>query len=90
MIDESGTLTPSKLAWKDTAWTQLLFWDLRRPHDLKCEGILDLMDQSWADLTALDTATLRDIEEQMLHSRVTLTFGWSSDMGTLCILGVEW
>ncbi|KAK4194167.1 hypothetical protein QBC40DRAFT_260290 [Triangularia verruculosa] len=45
---------------------------------------------SWKVLTTLDSNALRDVEEQLLYSRVTLSFGWSPAVGRLCVLGVEW
>lgn len=47
-------------------------------------------DQSWENLIAFDNNSLRDIEDQILYSRVTLTFGWASTLARICILGVEW
>ncbi|KAK4645496.1 hypothetical protein QC761_201950 [Podospora bellae-mahoneyi] len=46
--------------------------------------------ESWKVLTRLDNDSLRDVEERLLYSRVTLTFGWSPRVGRLCVLGVEW
>ncbi|KAK9426161.1 hypothetical protein SUNI508_12522 [Seiridium unicorne] len=90
LIDESGTLTAAKLAWKDTVWTQLFFAEVQNAQDIDTDGFPNLVEQSWEDLTALDTITLKDIEEQMIYSRVTLTFGWCSRMERLCILAAEW
>ncbi|KAL7623056.1 hypothetical protein AAE478_006735 [Parahypoxylon ruwenzoriense] len=89
MIDESGTIAAAKLVWRDDAWTQLFFGNLA--NETVAEGGLeaDLVEQSWEDLTVLDNNYLRDIEEQLLYSRITLTFGWSSKLERLCILGVE-
>ncbi|KAI0386717.1 hypothetical protein F5Y04DRAFT_288591 [Hypomontagnella monticulosa] len=90
MIDESGMITASKLVWCEDAWTQLFFEGVIRGPDLKDDPDANLIEQSWEDLTALDTNTLRDIEEQLLYARLTLTFGWSSKLERLCVLGVEW
>lgn len=90
MIDESGMITVSKLVWCEDAWTQLFFNSTTRGTTPKDDSEVDLIEQSWEDLTALDTNTLRDIEEQLLYARLTLTFGWSSKLERLCILGVEW
>ncbi|KAI5927094.1 hypothetical protein F4810DRAFT_429913 [Camillea tinctor] len=90
MIDESGTLASSKLVWNDDAWTQLFFGN-KLEEELCNEGFgIDLIEKSWEDITVLDTNTLRGLEDQLIYSRVTLTFGWSSDLERLCILGVEW
>jgi len=45
---------------------------------------------SWKELTTLNALEIRDVEEHLLFSRITLTFGWSSNLGRLCVLGVEW
>ncbi|KAK0616078.1 hypothetical protein B0T17DRAFT_592697 [Bombardia bombarda] len=47
-------------------------------------------DKFWKKFTDLEYHSLREVEEQMQFQRVTLTFGWSSEVGRLCILGVEW
>ncbi|KAI1495171.1 hypothetical protein F5X96DRAFT_613698 [Biscogniauxia mediterranea] len=90
MIDESGAIASSKLGWNDDAWTQLFFGSIldEEPNDKTDGG--NLIEQSWEDITALDTNSLRDLEDQLLYSRITLTFGWSSDLGRLCVIGVEW
>jgi hypothetical protein len=49
-----------------------------------------LVEKSWQDIAAINTDLLRDMEAQLLYSRVTLTFGWSIELGRLCILDVEW
>ncbi|KAI0134444.1 hypothetical protein BJ170DRAFT_717027 [Xylariales sp. AK1849] len=90
MIDESGTLSAARLAWRDTAWTQLFFGAVEKPQRSDSDGDSDLIDQSWEDLTVLDTITVRDFEDQLLFSRMTLIFGWSSELMRLCVLGVEW
>lgn len=90
MVDETGTLIASKLAWKDSAWTQLFLGEIQETGDSDTDNVSDLIEQSWEDLTALDTISLKDIEEQILYSSAGLTFGWNSKMGRLCILGVEW
>ncbi|TRX97170.1 hypothetical protein FHL15_001964 [Xylaria flabelliformis] len=88
-LDESGMIAGSKLIWNDTAWTQFLFGSAN-------EDILAIQEQentvekSWKDIAALGTNSLKDLEERLLYSRVTLTFGWSIILGRLCILGAEW
>lgn len=87
MIDESGMIAGRKLVWHDDAWTQLFFGNMVNEVD---DQEVNLVEQSWEDLTVLDTDYIREIEEQLLYSRVTLTFGWSSKLERICILGVEW
>ncbi|XXH03724.1 hypothetical protein Hte_010130 [Hypoxylon texense] len=87
MIDESGMIAGRKLVWHDDAWTQLFFGNTANETD---DQEVNLVEQSWEDLTVLDTDCIREIEEQLLYSRVTLTFGWSSKLERVCILGVEW
>ncbi|KAI1081114.1 hypothetical protein F5B20DRAFT_588643 [Whalleya microplaca] len=89
MIDESGMITASKLVWRDDAWSQL-FFGITADETHVGDGEVYLSEQSWEDLTVLDTISLRDIEEYLLYSRITLTFGWSSMLERICILGVEW
>ncbi|KAI0108472.1 hypothetical protein F4814DRAFT_451754 [Daldinia grandis] len=90
MVDESGMITASKLVWHDDAWTQLFFGGILNEIQTGNDPETNLVEQSWEDLTILDTAALRDIEEQLLYARITLTFGWSSRLERLCIMGVEW
>ncbi|KAK3403012.1 hypothetical protein B0T20DRAFT_474813 [Sordaria brevicollis] len=45
---------------------------------------------NWKQLIGVDSMALRDLEERLLYSRVTLTFGWFSEVKRLCVLGVEW
>ena len=76
-----------KLIWSDRAWTELFFGDLCDAEDADQENGAE---GSWKDLAALDTNALRAVEEHLQFSRVTLTFGWSSAVGRLSVLGVEW
>ncbi|KAH9892363.1 hypothetical protein F4778DRAFT_772781 [Xylariomycetidae sp. FL2044] len=89
MIDESGSMSSAKLVWNDDAWTQLLVGSFNDEINVGGDGEVDLVEQGWAGITILDNNALRDIEEQLLYSRVILTFGWSSALDRLCILGVE-
>ncbi|KAI0455937.1 hypothetical protein F5B21DRAFT_177998 [Xylaria acuta] len=88
-LDESGMIAGNKLVWNDTAWTQFLFGEANKEmavvHEQK-----NAIEQSWQDIAAFDTNSLRDLEAQLSYSRVTLTFGWSIELGRLCILGAEW
>ncbi|KAI0012347.1 hypothetical protein F4779DRAFT_634301 [Xylariaceae sp. FL0662B] len=90
LIDESGMIAAGKLVWCDDAWSQLFFGTSANETHVEDNGGGYLVEQSWEDLTVLDTISLRDVEENLLYSRVTLTFGWSSLLERICILGVEW
>ncbi|KAI0470673.1 hypothetical protein GGR56DRAFT_683713 [Xylariaceae sp. FL0804] len=87
IIDESGTIAGSKLVWHDSAWAQLLFGN--DPSAVAPE-VVDLVEQCWEDITLLDNQSVRLLEEQLLYSRVTLTFGWSAELARMCVLGAEW
>ncbi|KAI1432096.1 hypothetical protein GGR50DRAFT_627417 [Xylaria sp. CBS 124048] len=87
-LDESGMITGSKLVWNDRAWTQFLLEPANEVLST-AGGQADVFDPSWRIITAFDTNLLRDLETRLLYSRVTVTFGWSVDLGRLCILGVE-
>ncbi|KAI0838702.1 hypothetical protein F5Y06DRAFT_303622 [Hypoxylon sp. FL0890] len=90
VVDESGTITGSKLVWRNDAWTELLFGSTAGELQGGDDSGTDLIEQSWEDVTVLGTDVVRDIEELLLYSRITLTFGWASKLQRLCILGVEW
>ncbi|KAI1211503.1 uncharacterized protein F4807DRAFT_472960 [Annulohypoxylon truncatum] len=89
MVDESGMIAANKLVWRDGAWTQLFFGSAA-DETQEVDSEPDLIEQSWEDLTTLGTESLRYMEEFLLYSRVTLTFGWSSQPEKVCVLGVEW
>ncbi|KAI1325145.1 hypothetical protein F5Y16DRAFT_423351 [Xylariaceae sp. FL0255] len=84
-LDESGELKGSKLVWSDQAWTQMFY-----PLISDETGVVGDREYVWEDITGLDTNSIRDLEEEIQYSRLTLTFGWSGDLDRLCILGVEW
>ncbi|KAI0878137.1 hypothetical protein GGS24DRAFT_509161 [Hypoxylon argillaceum] len=88
-LDESGMIAGNKLVWNDKAWTQF-FFGRTAEETLMVYAQDNPIEKSWKSVTALDTSLLRDLEAQLLYSRVTLTFGWSTKLGRLCILGVEW
>lgn len=91
LVDESGSMSSGKLVWKDSAWTQLFFGGSDKTEtDADDDDSTNYGDQSWENLIAFDNNSLRDIEDQILYSRVTLTFGWASTLARICILGVEW
>ncbi|KAI1108223.1 hypothetical protein F5Y14DRAFT_459937 [Nemania sp. NC0429] len=85
-LDESGVIVGSKLTWNDQAWTQFLFG--RETTGASKEE--HTTEQSWKNIATLDTNFLRDLESRLSYSRVTLTFGWSTELDRLCILGAEW
>ncbi|KAI8633897.1 hypothetical protein F5Y19DRAFT_462135 [Xylariaceae sp. FL1651] len=88
-IDESGMITGSKLVWNDEAWSQLFFGTAAE--DNLAESERDkFIKKYWQDIAAFDTTSLRILEERLLYSRATFTFGWSVELGKLCILCVEW
>ncbi|KAI1186563.1 hypothetical protein F5B17DRAFT_440965 [Nemania serpens] len=88
-LDESGVIAGNKLTWNDQAWTQFLFGTETREATTACKQGATI-EQSWKNIAAFDSNLLRDLEAQLLYSRVTLTFGWSTDLDRLCILGAEW
>ncbi|KAI0179205.1 hypothetical protein GGR52DRAFT_588955 [Hypoxylon sp. FL1284] len=90
LVDESGMIAGRKLVWNDDAWTQLFFSSVPNRAVPEEDEEVDLVEQSWEDLTVLDVNGIKDTEEQLLYSRVTLTFGWSTKLERICILGVEW
>ncbi|KAK0659734.1 hypothetical protein QBC41DRAFT_384230 [Cercophora samala] len=64
--------------------------DLDPFDDIQPRGAATQSYDSWKVLTTLDSNALRDVEEELSCSRVTLTFGWSPMVERLCVLGVEW
>ncbi|KAI1429216.1 hypothetical protein F5Y12DRAFT_798534 [Xylaria sp. FL1777] len=88
-FDESGMISGTKLIWNNDAWTQFLFGAaIERTPEENRQG--NAIEQSWEDIAGFNANMLRDLEAQLLYSRTTLTFGWSVELGRLCILGVEW
>jgi hypothetical protein len=87
-IDESGILESEKLTWNDDAWTQLLF-GAPTDENLKMPKVPE-SGRMWQCLMDVDVDYLRELEEQLLYSRLILTFGWAASFERLCILGVEW
>jgi len=79
----------SKLVWNNQAWTQFFFGVGKGTNPTE-HAQATLIEQSWQDIAEMNTDLMRDMEAQLLYSRVTLTFGWSVELGRLCILGVEW
>ncbi|KAK6841560.1 Nucleic acid-binding protein [Apiospora arundinis] len=94
LVDESGTMKGSKLVWHGVAWNQLLYensanQDKVNPFedDSNAER---LAEHSERNIKALDKNDLQILKDQLLYSRVTLTFGWAEALEKLCILWVEW
>jgi hypothetical protein len=94
IADETGCIAPGKLIWSDKAWTELLFGTGSYVEEStlvkKEDGDNGYVGCSWKDLTGLDSDGVRSVEEQLQYSRITLVFGWYSEVGRLCVLGVEW
>ncbi|KAF9882057.1 hypothetical protein CkaCkLH20_00093 [Colletotrichum karsti] len=96
LVDETGCIAQGKLVWSEQAWGELFF--PAAASDTGVEGGLETSPHPyppsspapWTGILALDTSGLRTLEEQMLYSRFTLTFGWSPFVERLCVLGVEW
>jgi len=98
LVDETGCIGPGKLVWSDKAWTELFFGgNGSHQSDATCptsaEGDQKRnsgAEHSWTELTALNSDEIRSVEQQLRYSRITLSFGWSSEVGRLCVLGVKW
>jgi len=95
MADETGCIAAGKLVWSEHAWVQLFFPDAKPIGDsLEVSSDKEAEEfcpgHSWEELTALDPGSLRSIEEEFTYAHITLTFGWSSRVGRLCVLGVGW
>ncbi|KAI1270358.1 hypothetical protein F5Y18DRAFT_434747 [Xylariaceae sp. FL1019] len=92
VIDESGMMTGIEIVWNDQAWTRFLMNPSSPQHYPAASGSSETVTQveSWKNIVSYDNDHLRDIEDRLLYSRVTLTFGWSVDLGRLCILDAEW
>ncbi|KAI0535413.1 hypothetical protein GGR58DRAFT_529488 [Xylaria digitata] len=88
-LDESGMISGKKLVWNDDAWSQFFFGATTEKAPVEYEQETGIK-RSWKDIEAFNTNSLRGLESQLLYSRATLTFGWSVELGRLCILGVEW
>jgi len=89
LADETGSIAPGKLIWSDKAWVQLLLEQVGTGDKGFRRKTSDYHEAS-AVLTALDSGSLRDFEDRLIYSRVTLTFGWARVVGRLCILEVDW
>ncbi|KXJ87746.1 hypothetical protein Micbo1qcDRAFT_207938 [Microdochium bolleyi] len=85
-VDESGCLAGSKLVWSEDAWQQFLLPDTGNSETEEGTPPAD----SWHRILELKTNELRQYEEELLYSRMTLTFGWSAGIHRLCVLAVEW
>ncbi|KAI1812460.1 hypothetical protein GGS20DRAFT_21701 [Poronia punctata] len=91
-VDESGMTTGNKLVWNPQAWTEFFFGRMSKPGsvDYGPKQVAERSQRTWSNIAAMDTNLLRDLEADLLYSRVTLTFGWSIEHKRLCVLGVEW
>ncbi|KAH8893193.1 hypothetical protein GQ53DRAFT_821914 [Thozetella sp. PMI_491] len=97
LADETGSMAPEKLIWSDWAWGQLLLGAPRQSQGYSPQSNGPMAScqskpgpKEWAAITGLDCDSLRAMEEELLHARVTLTFGWTPRAARLCILEVEW
>ena len=90
LADGSGCVAGEKLVWYDQAWGQLLFPEREGGSQAVRAGRLGGGALSRESLVAMDLTGLRAIEESITYARVTLTFGWSSTVGRLCVLAAEW
>ncbi|KAI0156781.1 hypothetical protein GGR57DRAFT_462339 [Xylariaceae sp. FL1272] len=92
VIDESGMISGSELVWNDQAWTHFILKPSAPGDYLTGSESSEMVaqDESWKELIRYDNNRLRVAEDRLLYSRVTLTFGWSVDLGRLCILDAEW
>ncbi|GAP92868.1 hypothetical protein SAMD00023353_9000280 [Rosellinia necatrix] len=88
-LDESGMAIGNRPVWNDSAWTQFIFAGATQNLPV-VRGQKDDIKRLVQNIAKLDVNFLRDVEAQLLYSRVTLTFGWSIELERLCILGVEW
>jgi hypothetical protein len=88
-LDESGLISGNRLIWNDQAWNQFLFTAAVQISSMGGYEV-NTIEPSWQDIATFDAHSLRNLESQLLYSRVTLTFGWSVELGRLCIIGVEW
>lgn len=87
-------MAAAKLVWSEEAWNEVFFGKTGSV------GIVGLDDgnrtepgyghPSWRLITTLGDSALRGVEEHLLNSRTTLTFGWSQSLERLCVLGVDW
>ncbi|KAK4449153.1 hypothetical protein QBC34DRAFT_463794 [Podospora aff. communis PSN243] len=102
LADETGCIAPGKLIWSQKAWTELFYGTGSYMEEaflvkmVECT-VIKMEDNgahdagcSWRGLTALDSNGIRSVEEKLQYSRITLVFGWSSEVGRLSVLGVEW
>lgn len=94
MVDESGSMKASKIVWHEDAWNQLLYGSSFEDDNITT------IDNEYAranfpgrperNVKTLNKNDLQDIEDRLLYSRVTLTFGWAGDLERLCIMWAEW
>ncbi|KAJ0162411.1 hypothetical protein CTA2_4611 [Colletotrichum tanaceti] len=84
LADETGCVVQGKLVWSDAAWSELFFPATMSNHPRPEPETLDgskaspapvFPPASWRELTRMETNGLKILEEQMLYTRLTLTFG---------------
>lgn len=92
MVDETGVLEKGKQIWNPRAWSELFFPEHTSESALN-EEVAPSEDeevrQIWRKIMLHGTQTLKETESLLRYARVTLTFGWSDEVGRLCVLGVE-
>ncbi|KAL0942513.1 uncharacterized protein CTRU02_200399 [Colletotrichum truncatum] len=84
LADETGCIGQGKLVWGEQAWGDLFFFTTV-DRAVPISGLKEVEDQathsntsvlpSWAAILSMGADGLRTLEEQMLYSRLTLTFG---------------
>lgn len=101
LADETGCIAAGKIVWSDEALAQLFFGNFKDSEvgalvtKIKClrEDTRETSDGNlpwWQNITWLSKDDFRSIEERLIHARLTLTFGWSCQIGRLCVLWAEW
>ncbi|KAK7965153.1 hypothetical protein PG988_010157 [Apiospora saccharicola] len=94
MVDESGTMKALKLVWHEGAWNQLLYGGSFEENDIAAtdndSGGASFPCRPERNVKTLNKNDLQGLEDRLLYSRVTLTFGWAGDLERLCIMWAEW
>ncbi|KAK7908413.1 hypothetical protein PG985_015716 [Apiospora marii] len=94
MVDESGTMKASKLVWHEDAWNQLLYGSSSEEDNITAidneSAGASFPGRLERNVKTLNKNDLQGIENRLLYSRVTLTFGWAEDLERLCIMWAEW
>lgn len=101
LADETGCIAQGKLVWSPRAWREFFCLDdaagqIEQPMSLESAQTTNACtseteaSELWKRVMAGGNEGVGCTEERMMYSRLTLTFGWSSKVGRLCVLGVEW